>query len=36
MGYGDAFFMLAVFYCGLSLLVMFLKKPVLVSTEGAH
>jgi MFS transporter, DHA2 family, multidrug resistance protein len=27
MGYGDAFFMLTVFYVGLSLLVMFLKKP---------
>jgi len=27
MGYGDAFFMLAVFYFGLSLLVMVLKKP---------
>ena len=27
MGYGDAFFMLAVFYAGLSLLVITLKKP---------
>src|SRR5277367_5667467 len=27
MGYGDAFFMLTLFYVGLSLLVMFLKKP---------
>src|SRR6476661_5839443 len=27
MGYGDAFFMLAVFYFGLSLLVLVLKKP---------
>ena len=27
MGYGDAFFMLTVFYFGLSLLVMVLKKP---------
>ncbi len=27
MGYGDAFFMLTVFYLGLSLLVMVLKKP---------
>ena len=27
MGYGDAFFMLTVFYFGLSLLVMLLKKP---------
>lgn len=36
MGYGDAFFMLTVFYLGLSLLVMLLKKPVLASTEPAH
>jgi DHA2 family multidrug resistance protein len=27
MGYGDAFFMLTIFYVGLSLLVMLLKKP---------
>jgi DHA2 family multidrug resistance protein len=27
MGYGDAFFMLTVFYFGLSLSVMVLKKP---------
>ena len=27
MGYGDAFFMLTVFYFGLSLLVLLLKKP---------
>ena len=27
MGYGDAFFMLTVFYFGLSLLVMLLNKP---------
>ena len=27
MGFGDAFFMLTVFYFGLTLLVMFLKKP---------
>src|SRR6266851_1363655 len=36
MGYGDAFFMLTVFYLGLTLLVMLLKKPVLASTEPAH
>jgi DHA2 family multidrug resistance protein len=36
MGYGDAFFMLMLFYFGLSLLVMLLKKPVLASTEPAH
>ena len=36
MGYGDAFFMLTLFYFGLSLLVMLLKKPALASTEPAH
>ncbi len=36
MGYGDAFFMLTVFYFGLTLLVMLLKKPVSASTEPAH
>jgi DHA2 family multidrug resistance protein len=37
MGYGDAFFMLTLFFFGLSLLVMFLKKPaLLVSAEPAH
>ena len=36
MGYGDAFFILTVFYLGLTLLVMFLKKPVSASTEPAH
>jgi DHA2 family multidrug resistance protein len=36
MGYGDAFFMLTVFYLGLTLLVMLLKKPVSASTEPAH
>ena len=36
MGYGDAFFMLTLFYLGLSLLVMLLKKPALASTEPAH
>jgi DHA2 family multidrug resistance protein len=36
MGYGDAFFMLTVFYLGLSLLVVLLKKPASVSTEPAH
>jgi DHA2 family multidrug resistance protein len=36
MGYGDAFFMLTVFYFGLSLLVLLLKKPASVSTETAH
>jgi DHA2 family multidrug resistance protein len=36
MGYGDAFFMLTLFYLGLSLMVILLKKPVMTSTEPAH
>jgi DHA2 family multidrug resistance protein len=36
MGYGDAFFMLTMFYFGLSLLVILLKKPASLSTEPAH
>jgi len=36
MGYGDAFFMLTMFYFGLSLMVMLLKKPAMLSTEPAH
>jgi MFS transporter, DHA2 family, multidrug resistance protein len=36
MGYGDAFFMLTLFYFGLSLLVMLLKKPASASAEPAH
>jgi DHA2 family multidrug resistance protein len=37
MGYGDAFFMLTVFYFGLSLMVLLLKKPVMLSSaEPAH
>src|SRR6266700_2514614 len=36
MGYGDAFFMLTVFYFGLSLLVMLLKKPASAAAEPAH
>src|SRR5664279_3459408 len=36
MGYGDAFVMLTLFYFGLSLLVMLLKKPASVSGEAAH
>src|SRR6202047_2268758 len=36
MGYGDAFFMLTVFYFGLSLLVLLLKKPAALPTEPAH
>src|SRR3981189_2639902 len=37
MGYGDAFFMLTIFYFGLSLTVLLLKRPaVLSSPEPAH
>jgi DHA2 family multidrug resistance protein len=36
MGYGDAFLMLTVFYAGLSLLVLLLKKPASASTEPPH
>jgi DHA2 family multidrug resistance protein len=36
MGYGDAFFMLTVFYLGLSVLVMLLNKPASASTEPPH
>jgi len=36
MGYGDAFFILTLFYVGLSLLVMLLKKPASMSAEPAH
>ena len=37
MGYGDAFFILTVFYICLSLLVMLLKKPAaLPSGEPGH
>jgi DHA2 family multidrug resistance protein len=37
MGYGDVFFMLTIFYFGLSLTVMLLKKPVMFSAaEPAH
>jgi DHA2 family multidrug resistance protein len=36
MGYGDAFFMLTLFYFSLSLLVMLLKKPAVVSNEPVH
>jgi MFS transporter, DHA2 family, multidrug resistance protein len=37
MGYGDAFFMLTVFYFGLSLLVVVLKKPsAMVAGGDAH
>ena len=34
MGYGDAFFIVTVFYFGLSLLVMLLKKPPLTGAGG--
>jgi MFS transporter, DHA2 family, multidrug resistance protein len=36
MGYGDAFFMLTLFYFGLSVLVMLLKKPAVLSSAPAH
>jgi DHA2 family multidrug resistance protein len=36
MGYGDAFLMLTVFYLGLSLMVLLLKKPASASAEPAH
>jgi MFS transporter, DHA2 family, multidrug resistance protein len=36
MGYGDAFLMLTLFYIGLSLMVLLLKKPAAVSSEPAH
>jgi MFS transporter, DHA2 family, multidrug resistance protein len=36
MGYGDAFFILTVFYFGLSLLVMLLKRPAALSAAPAH
>src|SRR4051794_31658370 len=36
MGYGDAFFMLTLFYFGLSLMVMLLKKPAALPSAPAH
>jgi DHA2 family multidrug resistance protein len=36
MSYGDAFFILTLFYLGLSLLVMLLKKPAAISAGPAH
>jgi MFS transporter, DHA2 family, multidrug resistance protein len=36
MSYGDAFFMLSLFYLGLSLSVMLLKKPAGAATGDAH
>src|SRR3989440_1885523 len=36
MGYGDAFFMLTMFYFGLSLMVMLLKKPAALPSAPAH
>jgi MFS transporter, DHA2 family, multidrug resistance protein len=36
MGYGDAFFILTLFYVGLSLLVMLLKKPAAMNSAPAH
>ena len=39
MGYGDAFYMLTIFYLGLSLLVLLLNKPspaMLGGSDGGH
>src|ERR1700710_198264 len=36
MGYGDAFFILTMFYFGLRLLVMLLKRPAKLSSGPAH
>jgi DHA2 family multidrug resistance protein len=36
MSYGDTFFMLTLFYIGLSLLVMLLKKPNMMAVADAH
>jgi MFS transporter, DHA2 family, multidrug resistance protein len=36
MGYGDAFFMLTIFYLALSLMVILLKKPAALSAEPGH
>src|SRR6267142_1995543 len=36
MGYGDAFFILTMFYIGLSFLVLLLNKPASLSTEPVH
>src|ERR1700761_2035404 len=36
MGYGDAFFLLTLFYFGLSLFVVLLKKPAALSSGGGH
>jgi DHA2 family multidrug resistance protein len=36
MSYGDAFFMLTLFYCGLSLLVMLVNKPSAALADDAH
>jgi DHA2 family multidrug resistance protein len=36
MGFGDAFFMLTVFYFGLIILLAFLKKPAGLLSEPGH
>jgi DHA2 family multidrug resistance protein len=36
MSYGDVFFMLTLFYLGLSVMVLVLKKPAAPSSEPAH
>jgi MFS transporter, DHA2 family, multidrug resistance protein len=36
MGYGDAFFTLTLFYFGLSLMVVLLKKPAVMTSAPGH
>jgi DHA2 family multidrug resistance protein len=36
MGFGDAFFMLTVFYFGLIMLLVFLKRPAGLLSEPGH
>jgi DHA2 family multidrug resistance protein len=36
MGYGDAFFMLTLFYIGLSFLVLLMSKPVAIHAGPGH
>jgi DHA2 family multidrug resistance protein len=36
MGFGDAFFMLTVFYFALTVVVTFLKKPAGLLSEPGH
>jgi MFS transporter, DHA2 family, multidrug resistance protein len=36
LSYGDVFFMLTLFYLGLSVMVIVLKKPAVASSGPAH